>query len=40
MSITPESAEQHRNDYAVVCCEQRQERVLLRCLEDPAIFQI
>ena len=39
MSITPETAEQHRNDYAVVCCRTEAGKVVTPDdLEDPAIF--
>lgn len=39
MSITPETAEKHKNDYAVVCCRTEAGTVIEPDnLEDPAIF--
>ena len=39
MSITPETAEQHKMDYAVVCCRTEAGKVITAdSLEDPAIF--
>ncbi len=39
MSITPETAEKHKNDYAVVCCRTEAGTIIQADnLEDPAIF--
>jgi len=39
MSITPETAEQHKMDYAVVCCRTEEGKIIAAdLLEDPAIF--
>ncbi len=39
MSITPETAEQHKKDYAVVCCRTEAGKIIeADSLEDPAIF--
>lgn len=39
MSITPETAEQHKMDYAVVCCRTEEGKTITAdLLEDPAIF--
>jgi len=39
MSITPETAEKHKNDFAVVCCRTEAGTILQADnLEDPAIF--
>lgn len=39
MSITPETAEQHKMDYAVVCCRTESGKIISAdSLEDPAIF--
>lgn len=39
MSITPETAEQHKMDYAVVCCRTEAGKIISAdSLEDPAIF--
>ncbi|RBP46847.1 D-proline reductase (dithiol) proprotein PrdA [Garciella nitratireducens] len=39
MSITPETAEQHKMDYAVVCCRtEAGKNITADDLEDPAIF--
>ena len=39
MSITPETAEKHKMDYAVVCCRTEEGKIIAAdLLEDPAIF--